>query len=204
MRHTLLLLSIALPLIGPIIYIIEILHKGVKPHKVTWIIFFIISLLTFSSLLVQQAYSSMYLSLVMLIESFIILILSFRFGIAEWNNTDILALIIAIIGVVVWYITGESKIGTFAGILADFCGLMPTIAKSWEKPSDESYLLYLIDTIASIFNILSTQPFVLKNIIYPIYLLFANLLIVAIIVTRLFLLPKFAFFINKKGTKSSK
>ena len=61
---------------------------------------------------------------------------------------------------------------------------VPTIIKSWIIPKTEDWFFYLVYVVASLFSILSIKEYTLANLAFPMYLIFANSLLVFIIIFR--------------------
>ncbi len=188
MANILLTISIVLPLIGPIIYIYEILYKGVKPNRMTRLIFLILGILTTASLFAQESRISIWLSVASLFQAILVFLVSIKHGEGGTNKLDILVFIIAMLGIVAWKLTNNPLWALIFSIVADFAGVVPTLVKSYKKPHEESYIFYGLDTIASLFNLLAL--FLLSgtifsfDAIYSSYLFVINGLVASIILVR--------------------
>ena len=184
MQQIALFLSILLPLIGPIIYIYEILKKGVRPNRMTRIIFLILGIITTASLWVQGSTFSIWLSVVSLFQAVLVFGVSIKYGEGGFNKLDITVLVIALLGIVAWKLTDNAFWGLLFALVADFAGLYPTLVKSFKKPWEESYIFYLIDAIASLLNIIALGTVFSIDAVYSGYLLIVNALVAIIILLR--------------------
>ena len=180
-----LIISVVLPLIGTSAYIYEILYKDVRPNIVTWGVWFLISLVSTVSLYFQQSNAAVYFAAIMALQPASILLLSLKkHGITKWILVDKIALILALLGIIAWIVTNNPLLALLFSIFADFSGLVPTLVKAYTNPFEESYIFFLLDSIASIANLIAVGSLFVSDAIYPAYLFMANVAVVIIIVIR--------------------
>jgi hypothetical protein len=98
------------------------------------------------------------------------------------SRSDILCLIIALIGIVLWQVTKNPIVALYFAILADFTGFAPTLVKTYKQPETEYYLFFLMDVFAGIFSLMAVKTWALEQISYPIYILLINFVEVLLIV----------------------
>ena len=96
-------------------------------------------------------------------------------------KTDIVCLCIALIGIVAWQTTKNPLLGLYFSILADFTGMVPSFIKTYRFPKTEIATFFALDFFASIFSLGATRIFTIENIAYPLYILFANAMMVVLI-----------------------
>ena len=71
-----------------------------------------------------------------------------------------------------------------AAITVDFIGAIPTIRHSYKKPNEETAAVFLISGVGAVFALLAVEKYNLHSLIFPIYILLANVLLVLLITTR--------------------
>jgi len=95
-------------------------------------------------------------------------------------KTDILCLVIALAGIVVWKITDRPALGLYAAILADFAGMVPALLKTYRLPETEYWLSYIFDVAAAILTLFAIRNWGLTDFSYPLYLVVINALMLAL------------------------
>lgn len=70
-------------------------------------------------------------------------------------------------------------------ILAGILAYIPTILKAIKFPETEDWFFYSVYSLASFFSLISIKEFTLAKVIFPVYLILANSLLVTIIIVRL-------------------
>ncbi len=180
-QQVFLIVSSVLALISPLVYTYEIVKGKAQPHRTTRLVLLVITVLAFSSLIAQHNHVAVWLAGVDLVQSTLIFILSFKYGVGNWSKMDFLCLGIAAVGIIIWQVTSNPVLALYAAILADFTGISPTLAKTFKRPESESWIYFFIGAIACAFNLAATKIFSIENISYPVYLLLINLTIVLLV-----------------------
>ena len=98
-----------------------------------------------------------------------------------WAKIDILSLVIAVVGIVLWQITNDPILALYLSIGADLTGMVPAYIKTYKFPKTESVLVFGMSAIASLLSLLAVKEITIEQISYPVYLLLANLLMIGII-----------------------
>lgn len=169
-----LLLSILLPLLSPIPYILSILRGEAKPHRTTRLVILTTTCLSTLSLLAQHDQTALWLSLVSTLQAIVTFSLSIRYGIGGWTRRDITCLAVAGIGILAWQTTQNPAIAVYFAVLADFIGMVPTIIKTYHLPKTELWYFFAIDTLAGIFNLLAMKQYTIQAVIFPLYIVCIN------------------------------
>lgn len=193
------LISTALALISPIIYSIAILKGEAKPHRTTRLVLLIITSLTTASLLAQGNRVAVYLAGVSTLQSIVIFTLSIKHGMGGWNKSDIICLVFALFGIVLWQITKDPAIGLYFAIGADFIGMIPAIVKTYHFPKTEIWLFFGLDIFASLFSLLALNSWTLQEFSYPVYIMLINTFMALLIVR-----PKNMDIVVKKSKVAGK
>jgi hypothetical protein len=71
---------------------------------------------------------------------------------------------------------------TFAALLADSIAAFPIIIHVWKRPDQESLALYLAGVVSSLMAVVGQESAEFLCLVYPVYFVALNLLIVAAIV----------------------
>lgn len=160
-------------------YIRDILLFKTKPERASWLIWTVLGFISFFSQLAKGATDSLWLTGGQTFAVLIILLLSIKYGVGGLTKRDIRALIAAGIGLVIWYVTKEAAWALFIVIGIDSVGTSLTAIKSYEDPESETFSTWIISGTSGIFGTLAVGSFNLVLMAYPFYIIFANYLIVA-------------------------
>ncbi|MCX6824288.1 MAG: hypothetical protein NT085_04120 [candidate division SR1 bacterium] len=180
-KTILIICSTMFALFSPIFYTLSILKGESKPHRTTRFVLLIITLLSFFALLAQHNTVAIFLAGVSALQSILIFSLCIKYGMGGWAKTDIICLVIAGIGILVWKLTNNPVMGLLASILADFVGFIPALIKTYKFPETETRIFYILDVFAATFTILAITNFTYQETSYPIYILAINFVMVILI-----------------------
>lgn len=181
MQQLFIIISSILVFLSYAIYGWSIIKGLTKPHRTTRFVLLTITILGAASLYAQQDRVSFWLIAICAASSLIIFLLSFKYGMGGWGKVDIMALVIALIGIVVWRLTDNPVLGLYASVLADFSGMIPALIKTWRLPHTEYYLSYVFDIFAGTFTLLAIQNWQLGIYLYPLYIVLINLIMLGLI-----------------------
>jgi len=156
-------------------YIWATVKGRAKPHRTTRFVLLIIIAIGFLSLYAQGDRVVVWFLGICLLGSITEFILSLKYGMGGWAPADIVCLIIASIGIVLWRITSNPALALYATVAADFAGMVPSLIKTYHFPQSEYWLSYLFDIIAIAFTILAIQHGSFNEYLYPVYLIIVNL-----------------------------
>lgn len=187
------LISSIFALISPIIYSKAILKGEAKPHRTTRLVLLIITSLTTASLFAQHDRVAIWLAGVSTLQSILIFILSIKHGMGGWAKTDIICLIVALIGIILWKVTQNPVVALYFAIGADFTGMVPALIKTYRFPHTEVWTFYLLDVFAAIFSLMAVRNWTVQEYAYPVYIGLINMVMVTLI-----LRPKLHRFTVKK------
>lgn len=181
MTIILITLSVALPLLSPIIYVRSILDGFTKPHRTTHFVLLLITTVAFIGLLAQDNKAALGLAFASVVQQVVIVGLSLRYGMGGKTPFDVVCLLLALLGVVWWQITDDPLVAVTAAVAADLIGCIPTLLKTYRWPHTEEWRFYALDTIAGIAAFLALHDRSFELAIYPAYITIINLAMVILI-----------------------
>lgn len=184
MRSIFILISSLLALISPLIYSRAILKGKAKPHRTTRFVLLLITALSTASLFAQHDTVAIWLAGVSTLQAILIFALSIKRGMGGWAKIDLLCLVIALIGIIMWKTTSDAAIGLYFAIAADFTGMIPALIKTYHFPETEIWSFYLLDVFAAIFSLLALKSWVIHESAYPLYIMVINSVMVFLIVVE--------------------
>lgn len=83
-------------------------------------------------------------------------------------------LVPAVAGCVVWIAASEPLAAAFGVVVADACGLWPTLRKTWRDPDSEPALLWLGGAICFAVGCLAVEDADVAALLYPVFLALGN------------------------------
>lgn len=178
MQFVLGFLALILNIAGYVPYIRDILRKKVKPHRITWGIWTILTTITaFNQVINGGGYSSLFfISTTILV--IIVFILSFRYGMGGASQIDRLCLVLAILLLIYWITLKDTRLSTVFAVIIDGIGAIPTVIKTYHHPKTESYLQWSLSAVAGLVTMLAVPRLDWALLIYPIYVVLMNGVIV--------------------------
>lgn len=166
------------------IYVKAIFEGKAKPHRTTCVILLLITLLTTLSLFAQQDRVAVWLAGVSTFQSLLVFGASLKWGMGGWGKIDLLCLIMALLGILLWQTTKDPVTALYAAIAADFIGVVPTLIKTFHSPKTEILAFYFLDSMAAFFSLLAIESWTLQGVSYPVYLILINVSMVTLIGCR--------------------
>lgn len=160
--------------IGIIPYIHDILRGTTKPERATWLIWTVLGSIAFFSQMAKGATNSLWMTGLETLGQAVVLILAFKFGRGSLQKKDTIALLIAALGLILWYFTKEASIALFIVIGIDFTGSVLTIQKSYEKPQTETLSTWVLAFIGGLLTILAVGKLDGILLSYPVFITVIN------------------------------
>lgn len=149
-----------------------------KPHRVTYGIFSLITLVTFSNQVINGGgYSALFLGISFIGVSFMFL-LSFKYGMGGTSTLDKFTLFAALLLALYWILSGDSRYSTVIAIAIDVIALVPTVHKAYVHPKTEIYLNWLIGSFGGLLSAFAITEMDWILFIFPLYIFFANFFVV--------------------------
>jgi len=176
----------ALGLYGDLIYLIEVLRGKVKPNKVTWFFWALAPLIAFSAEIQKGVGLQSLMTFSVGFGPLLVFIASFVNKKSYWklHKFDYFCGGLALLGIILWQVTGEGNIAIFFSILADGFAAIPTIIKSYFKPESENSVAYLFTVINAGIALLTIKIWNFAHWGFPIYVFVACIIIYVLIKFR--------------------
>jgi hypothetical protein len=180
-------IAAVLNILGTITYLVAIFKGKARPNRVTWFISSIAPLVAFVSMMSQGV--SLAQSIVTLsagISPLMIFITTFLVRHPAWKirTFDLTCGALALIGIILWWLTGKGNLAIIFSILADALGFLPTIVKSFKYPKTESPWTFMIGALADALSLLTVSVWNFEHTAFLVYLVTANTLVSVFICTK--------------------
>jgi hypothetical protein len=136
--RTLLIIGAGLPLVSTVVYVVSILKGRSKPQRMTRLLLLLIAGISFSALLAAHDRAAVWLALISLLQAMLIWALSLKRGMGGRDPFDLLCLGLCAVGLMLWFVSGESLFGLVMSIVADLVACLPSLRKTVRWPHTES------------------------------------------------------------------
>ena len=106
--------------------------------------------------------------------------MSFIYGVGGATKLDKSCLVIGVIALLAYFVTGSGLLAVLFGILADLIGYIPTFVKTYYHPSSEDPTFFIIEGFASLFGVIAVGSLQV-GILFPIYFVLCSFTVVFLI-----------------------
>lgn len=171
---------------GIVFYLKDTIKGKTKPNRVTWFFWALAPMIAFFSAIDENVGVLALTTFMVGFNPTLVFIASIFDKKAYWKLTmfDLACGFLALIGILLWQITGNGNLGITLAILADLFAAIPTIRKSYTNPETETYVAYIGGAIAMTITLLTINNWTYAYFAFPAYILSVNTLIVYIILFR--------------------
>ena len=174
------ILSTLLAIYCSIPYLQAILKGRTKPHQFSWLIFVIMNGIVTVSQYLKGGRASVLISLTFFIFSFVIFLLSLKYGSRDTSRFDKLLFGFSLATIAVWFLTKDATVAIWLTVVIDIAATSMIILKVKNNPKSEDPYPWLLGALAYVFTCtaLLDKPF---GVLYvrPIYGLLSDAAITA-------------------------
>ncbi len=173
-------LALVLNLAGYIPYYRDILRHKVRPQRITWGIW---SILTIIVAVNQVKNGGGYSSLFFISATMLVLVtflLSLKFGMGGASRLDKLCLVLALGLMIYWVGLRDYRLSTLIAVTIDGLGAAPTVVKTYHHPETENYIAWAAAAAGGFLSLFAIPKMFWILIIYPVYVIVMNCTIVAV------------------------
>ena len=168
-----------------IVYIVSIFRGRSKPNRVTWWIWAFMGLVLALSYQFSGAINTIWVPYVEFLGPFSIALLSIKYGEGGLTNkTDLFSFLGAVISIILWIIFDNPVIALVTSLAVDSFAIIPTIKKSYLRPEGEDFWAWFGTGLADSLNMFAVEKFTFAILVYPIYMLVSDLIIIFILLLK--------------------
>lgn len=172
------LAAVIVNLIGYVPYIRGVLTGDVKPQRVTWGIWTILTTIAFVNQIVNGGgYSVLFFGSTVALVG-IVFVLSLFKGIGGASKFDRSVLVASALLFIVWIVLRESYYSTLFAVTIDAIGALPTLIKAYRQPETEMYLQWILAAFGGLLGMVALPKFAFILVVYPLYVVIMNSAIV--------------------------
>lgn len=165
-------------------YVRDVVRRTTRPHRGTWLIWSVLSILAFSSQAADGAAWSIVMVAVDALCTTLILALSVRRGEGGLSRGDLTILAIATVGVAGWALSSAAMIATIFIVVADTLAIGLMLPKTWRDPTSETCAMYALATVSGVLGALAVGDLDPSLLLFPVYFSLANAFLATVIAVR--------------------
>jgi hypothetical protein len=189
MKDVALILSALISILCVIPYCRDIIKHKTKPNLVSWITWTLLTGVILAAQISEGEYRAAVFSFGLVIATGSIVVLGLWHGYVKYTVFDVACQMLAVLGLILWQVFDDPLIALYVSIAVDFIGLVPTLRHAWQKPFEETWQTFAIGILAPVFGFIALDTFTQINTTYLVYVFFADLALVSIILHRRRLVP---------------
>lgn len=179
------ILAIIFAIIGNSKYFFDTLKGTTKPHPYTWLIWSIVSGVTFFGQYLKGAGIAAIPTLTAEIFTIIIFLFSLKYGFKKINKKDHYFLAAALLALLSWFITSDPTIAVIIVVIIDVIAFLPTIRKSLNLHSkNETAMLYVMNVLRHLITLYLLASFNIATALHSIAMIICNSLMIIFIVNN--------------------
>lgn len=184
MKETLAITASILAIFGNASYLRDIFTKRVIAHPFTWLVWTLVSGITFFGQIAKGAGIGALPTGIA--ESFTLLIFlySLQHGFKNIVKTDVYFLILALVGIIPWILTKDPTISVIIAVSIDLVAFVPTLRKVWLHPITDTPTLYSMNVLRHILTLFSLQAYNVATMLHSVAMILVNSLMTGLIVRK--------------------
>jgi len=162
-----------LEVLGTLGYLIDVIKGRARPNRVTWGLWALAPLIGFAAQVDEGVGWPSLMTLSIGLGPLLILAASFLSANAYWRlqRLDYTYGALAVIGLVLWQVTGEGLVAIVFAIVADAMAATPTVIKAYKYPETETSLIYGVTVINAAITLLTIKIWTFETYGFALYIL---------------------------------
>ena len=165
-------------------YIRDTVRRSTCPHRGTWLIWAVLSIVVCLSQRADGASWSLIMSGAQAVLTGLIFLLAIRLGTGGARRDDALVIAIAGVGVAGWLITEQPIVATGCVVAADLIAAGLMVPKTWRDPDSETLSTFAFASVGGALAVGSVGSLEPSLLLYPAYFCLANGALALLIVHR--------------------
>ncbi len=187
MREFLVFVAVILAIVGNVPYLKNVLQKKIQPHPYTWLVWSIVSAVTFFGQLMKGGGIGSIPAGVAEAFTIVIFLFSLRYGFKNIMKKDTYFLIFALLGLIPWALTNDPTISVITVVSIDVIAFIPTLRKTWQYPRTETPILYAMNVLRHLLTLFSLQTYNIATTLHSIAMIAINSLMTVFIARKKYL-----------------
>lgn len=169
----------------PYIFFVLSIRKGkTKLNLAGWSLYTIAMTMIATSSMALGAWQTVWLAIAYVIGQIVVIAFALKEGYFAFSKFDYRCLVISALGLLLWVYTSNPLYALILNVLVDALGTLTIAKKTWLHPGTEETKPWVMSLSVAILNCFAIASLDVSNALYPIYLVFANALIVGLSLRR--------------------
>jgi len=178
---------------GYIPYFRDSLSGKTKPHVVSWFTWALVSFLAFGVQLLGGGGAGSLINFFIGLICASLFIIGLKNGTKNVTQSDIIALILALVAIAFWLIVKEPLLSIILVAFIDLMSFYPTFRKSWGKPWSETLVTWEMNFVKNAISIYALESLTLVTALYPTYSLISTGTFCLLLIIRRRSIPQIGF-----------
>lgn len=162
-------------------YLADVIRRKAQPHPYTWLVWTIVSAITFVGQWQKGGGIGTVPTAVAEIFTAIIFTFSLHYGFEHVEKRDKYFLTAALGGLVPWIVTRDPTISVVVAVSIDLVAFAPTLGKTWRKPESETPMLYAMNVVRHGLTLYALAAYNTATTLHPVAMIVTNSLMAAMI-----------------------
>lgn len=181
MKEILVILAVLLAVIGNVPYLRDVITNKIQPHPYTWLVWSIVSAVTFFGQVVKGGGIGSIPTGVAEGFTIIIFLFSLRYGFRNIQRRDTYFLIVALLGLIPWAMTKDPTLSVVTVVSIDIVAFIPTLRKAWQRPHTETVSVYAMNVLRHILTLFSLDAYNIATTLHSMAMIVTNTLMTVFI-----------------------
>ena len=184
MKEILASIAVVVAIIGNIPYLRDVITKKIQPHPYTWLIWTIVSAVTFFGQVAKGAGVGAIPTGVAELFTVVIFLFSLQYGFKNIKRKDTYFLIVALLGLIPWILTKDPTISVIIVVTIDLIAFTPTLRKTYRHPETETPMLYSMNALRHFLALFSLQAYNIATMLHSLAMIVTNTAMTVIILRK--------------------
>ena len=150
-------------------YFKSILQGKTRPHVISWLIWFVMSMTVAVAQFVEGGGYGAYVTGTTALLCLFVFILALRQGDKNIMRSDIIALLLSLVSIASWYFSNEPLNAILFSCLITLLGFYPTFRKSWHKPNEEKLWSFILMSLRYFLSIFALENLNFTTAVFPVF-----------------------------------
>lgn len=165
-------------------YLVDIILGKTKPNIISWLNWTLLTSVGAAAAFAAGEWQTGIQTFAVMVWVLSVVLLGFRYGVAKFTKFDGFCQVSALFGLVLWFVFDSPAAAIVVVVLVDFIGALPTLRHSWINPDEETWQTFMYAIVGPVMTIVSLGAFSVESLLYPMYFVFINAAIAAVVVYR--------------------
>ncbi len=160
------------------VLIIRSMRMGItKPNLAGWVLYTVAMSMIVASSIALGAWQALWLAISYLVGQIVVILFSLKSGYFEFTKFDYACIGLSFLGLLLWLNTSNPLYALIINVGVDALGTLAIARKLYLHQETEDKLAWSLAASIALLNVFAVASFDITNALYPIYLVFANMLI---------------------------